>query len=325
MKTSREFCVQGKAIVASELKAVAALEQNLDQHFNDACELIMNCQGHVIVVGMGKSGHIGRKIAATLASTGTPAFFMHPAEASHGDLGMVSAKDLVIALSFSGGTVEVLNLLPYLDQFKVPLITISRKGSALAQAAQVNLDIGYVVEACPLALAPTSSTTVSLVLGDALAIAVSAARGLTKESFSVFHPGGLLGKRLLLRVKDIMHHGSQLPIVTEDAALNDALIEITSKRLGMTTVVNQQGQLTGIFTDGDLRRALQSKVNIHQALIKDIMTQSCKTTSVDLLAAAALELMETHKITSLVVTDEQHKPVGIVHIHDLLNLGLTNP
>ncbi|HYF97415.1 MAG TPA: KpsF/GutQ family sugar-phosphate isomerase, partial [Coxiellaceae bacterium] len=262
-------------------------------------------------------------IAATLASTGTPAFFMHPAEASHGDLGMITPKDVIIAISFSGGTVEVLNLLPYLDRTKVPLITLSRAGSALAQAAQVNLDIGFAVEACPLDLAPTSSTTVSLVVGDALAISVSSARGLTKENFSLFHPGGLLGKRLLLRVQDIMHQGQQLPKVLETATLNEALIEMTSKRLGMTTVVDKDGKLTGIFTDGDLRRALQNKIDVHQVSIKEVMTASSKTIAPDMLAAAALELMETHKITALIVVDNNSKPLGVLHIHDLLQLGLT--
>jgi arabinose-5-phosphate isomerase len=323
MTSSISFCIQGKEIIAAEAAAVLALEKNLGDDFNKACELILACEGHVIVVGMGKSGHIARKIAATLASTGTPAFFMHPGEASHGDLGMITAKDVIIAISFSGGTVEVLNVLPYLDRIQVPLISISRAGSALALAANINLDVGFVVEACPLALAPTSSTTVSLVLGDALAISVSTARGLTKENFSLFHPGGLLGKRLLLRVKDIMHSGARLPKVHEDVTLDEALIEITSKRLGMTTIVNEQGQLSGIFTDGDLRRALQNKTDIHQANIKDIMTIRCKTISSDLLAVAALDLMETHKITSLVILDEKSKPEGIIHIHDLLQLGLT--
>ena len=323
MTSSISFCIQGKEIIAAEAAAVLALEKNLGDDFNKACELILACEGHVIVVGMGKSGHIARKIAATLASTGTPAFFMHPAEAGHGDLGMITPKDLIIAISFSGGTVEVLNILPYLDRIQVPLISISRAGSALALAANINLDVGFVIEACPLALAPTSSTTVSLVLGDALAISVSTARGLTKENFSLFHPGGLLGKRLLLRVKDIMHSGTRLPKVHENVTLDEVLIEITTKRLGMTTIVNQQGQLSGIFTDGDLRRALQNKTDIHQANIKDIMTTHCKTISSDLLAVAALDLMESHKITSLVILDKESKPEGIIHIHDLLQLGLT--
>ncbi len=324
--TESDFLLkQARALISAEAHAALKLLERLDERFAEACRLILNCQGHVILVGMGKSGHIAHKIAATLASTGTPAFFVHPAEAGHGDLGMITAQDLVIALSYSGETLELLNLLPYIDRLKIPLISLSRSGSALAEAAQINLDIGYITEACPLDLAPTSSTTVSLVLGDALAIAVSSARGLSKENFSLFHPGGLLGKRLLLRVKDIMHQGDQLPLVHEAITLDEALIEITRKRLGMACIVDDSGSLKGIYTDGDLRRTLQNKQNVHTVIIKEVMTPGCKTIEADTLAVAALELMEKNKITSLVVVDQQHKPIGVIHMHDLIQLGLYNP
>lgn len=319
------FLKQARTLVSAEAHSVLELLERLDARFAEACELILNCRGHVILVGMGKSGHIAHKIAATLASTGTPAFFVHPGEAGHGDLGMITAQDLIIALSYSGETLELLNLLPYIDRLKIPLISLSRGGSALAEAAQINLDIGYVTEACPLDLAPTSSTTVSLVLGDALAIAVSSARGLSKENFSLFHPGGLLGKRLLLRVKDIMHQGDQLPLVHEAITLDEALVEITRKRLGMACIVDDGGSLKGIYTDGDLRRTLQNKQNVHTVIIKEVMSPGCKTIEPDTLAVAALELMEKHKITSLVVVDQQHKPIGVIHMHDLIQLGLYNP
>lgn len=323
MAINKHFCEDGRSVIQTEARAILELEKRIDQNFEKACELILNCKGHVIVAGMGKSGHIACKIAATLASTGTPAFFVHPGEASHGDLGMITPNDLVIAISYSGETLEILNLLPYLDKKGIGLISLTRPDSSLAHAAKVSLDIGFAIEACPLDLAPTSSTTVSLVLGDALAIAVSTARGLTKENFSHFHPGGLLGKRLLLRVKDIMHQDEQLPKVNETATLNEALIEMTRKRLGMTTVVNSEGILKGIFTDGDLRRTLQSKADIHQVNIKEVMTTHCRNITPEFLAADALELMEKNKITSLVVVDEKEKALGIVHMHDLLQLGLS--
>ncbi len=325
MNHTELFCTQARSVITAEAKAIQELHSQIDSNFAEACELVLNCKGHIILIGMGKSGHIANKIAATLASTGTPSFFVHPAEASHGDLGMITAKDLVIAISYSGETLEVLNTLPYLNQIGVDIISISRAGSSLATASKINLDIGFVVEACPLDLAPTSSTTVTLVLGDAIAIAVSSARGLTRESFSLFHPGGLLGKSLLLRVKDIMHQGEQLPWVDEEATLDQAVVEITQKRLGMTTVINANQTLIGIFTDGDLRRIFQKKQDIHSVKIKEVMTKNCKTVDPELLAIKALELMEQHKITTLVAVDEKKTPVGVIHMHDLLQLGLYNP
>jgi len=323
MQAKHSFIDYGQKLIQTEGEAVMELAKRLDQDFERACELILNCQGHVIVLGMGKSGHVGRKIAATLASTGSPAFFVHPGEASHGDLGMITPRDLLIAISYSGETAEIISLLAPIQAMGVSLISLSRANSTLAQASLVNLDISFAPEACPLDLAPTTSTTLSLVLGDALAISVSSRRGLTKENFSVFHPGGLLGKRLLLQVKDIMHQGTQLPKVSVDTSLDQALVEITSKRLGMTTVVDQSGVLQGIFTDGDLRRSFQKKIDIHQVLIKDLMTTHSKTIEANVLAAFALELMEEHKITVLVVVDFEQKPIGIIHLHDLVQLGLS--
>lgn len=318
-----QFCELGKAVVTTELDAIAMLIERIDQNFSKACELLLACQGRIVVLGMGKSGHIGSKIAATLASTGTPAFFVHPGEANHGDMGMITSKDVVLIISNSGETPELLNIIPIIKRLKIPLITLTgQPKSTLAKIATINLNVSVSKEACPLGLAPTSSTTTTLVMGDALAIALLDTRGFTSADFALFHPGGTLGRRLLLHIDDIMHTGNEIPIVKEDCLLDKALIEITQKSLGMTAVVNHEGALSGIFTDGDLRRVLDASHDIHTTLIANVMTHNCKTTHPKLLAAEAVQIMQEHEITSLLVLDEKRKPVGVIHMHDLLRAGV---
>src|SRR5690554_4318650 len=304
-----------------EREAIEALEGRINGDFTKACEVIMACKGRVVVTGMGKSGHIGNKIAATLASTGTPAFFVHPGEASHGDMGMIQPEDIVIALSNSGETHEVTSLLPLLQRMGTKLISFTgNPNSTLAKAADAHIDSGVKQEACPLNLAPTSSTTCALVMGDTLAVALLEARGFSAEDFAFSHPGGALGRRLLLKVADIMHAGTEIPVVSPDTPVSKALYEITSKGLGMTTV-QENGKLVGIFTDGDLRRAFDKDLDIRQLTIKDIMTIGGKFTSPNLLAAAALKQMEDNKITSLVVK-EGDQVVGVLTMHNLLQAGV---
>ncbi|PXF31730.1 D-arabinose 5-phosphate isomerase [Pokkaliibacter plantistimulans] len=322
MSHPHDFLASAQRTIRIEADAVAALQQQLGEHFNAACQLMLNCTGRVVVIGMGKSGHIGNKIAATLASTGTPSFFVHPAEASHGDMGMITAADVVLALSNSGETPEVLNLIPLLKRLRIPLISMTgNASSSLATAADIHITLSIDEEACPLGLAPTTSTTVALVMGDALAVALLEARGFTAEDFAFSHPGGSLGRRLLLRARDLMHGGEQLPQVSPDTLLRDSLLEITRKGLGLTTVTDESGQLCGIFTDGDLRRALDQRLDLHSLPISDVMTRGCKTINPELLAAEALNLMEQWSITALVVV-EQNKPVGILHMHDLIKAGV---
>ena len=312
-----------KRTIRLELEAVDALLHRIDDSFTQACELIMAIKGRVVVLGMGKSGHVGNKIAATLASTGTPAFFVHPAEASHGDMGMITQNDVVLALSNSGNTAEIVTLLPLIKRLGIPMISITgNPESALARAALVNLDASVPQEACPLNLDPTSSTTVSLVLGDALAIALLEKRGFTAEDFAFSHPGGALGRRLLLKVADIMHGGDSLPKVSRGTSLRDALAEMSRKGLGMTVVLDQDHVLAGIFTDGDLRRALDRSIDVRQATIDDVMTAHGKTIAPDMLAAEALKIMDDHKINALVVIDENDRPIGALHIHDLTRAGV---
>lgn len=309
--------------ITIERDAVSLLIERIDQNFEQACELLLSCKGRVVVTGMGKSGHIGKKIAATLASTGTPAMFVHPAEASHGDLGMITDADVVIALSNSGTSAEILTLLPLFKRLQIPLITITgNPDSILSKTADVNLDVSIEEEACPLDLAPTSSTTVSLVMGDALAIALLEARGFSAEDFAFSHPGGALGRRLLLKVEDVMHSGTQIPKVGPDTTLSQALLEITSKNLGMTTIVDDSNQLLGVFTDGDLRRALDQRIDIHNAQITELMTADCKTATAEMLAAESLAIMDKMKISVLAVVDKNHQVIGAVHLHDLLNAGV---
>ena len=300
--------------IAMERDAVNELIQHIDQSFDQACELMMTCSGRVVVTGMGKSGHIGTKIAATLASTGTPAIFVHPGEASHGDMGMITPNDVVLALSNSGNTAEVVTLLPLLKRMGTPLISMTgNPGSTLSTAANVNLNVSVSEEACPLDLAPTSSTTASLVMGDALAIALLEAKGFSAEDFAFSHPGGALGRRLLLKVEDVMHTGQLIPIVNSGTKLSDALLEVTSKGLGMTTIIDDQQSLLGIFTDGDLRRTLDQSIDIHNTAINDVMTINCKTATANMLAAEALAIMDNGKISVLAVINESNQPIGAVH------------
>jgi len=308
--------------IGMESEAVAALAAGINQDFVRACELLLHVEGRVIVTGMGKSGHIGNKIAATFASTGTPAFFVHPGEASHGDMGMITPRDAVIALSNSGTTPEVVTLLPLLKRMGVRLISMTGKPqSTLAREADVHLNVGVETEACPLDLAPTSSTTAALVMGDALAIALLESRGFTAEDFAFSHPGGALGRKLLLKVDDVMASGEQIPMVPPTATLADALMEITAKGLGMTTIV-EDGQLLGIFTDGDLRRTLETRPDINQIQIKELMSPGGKTVLQGHLAAEAMLIMEQNRISSLVVVDPQEQVRGVVHLLALLNAGI---
>ena len=314
-----KFIALGKAVIETEQMALKELIDRIDDKFVIACDLLLRCEGRIVVTGMGKSGHIGNKIASTLASTGTPAFFVHPGEASHGDLGMITNKDVMMLLSNSGETDEIVALLPVIKRLNTPMISLTGKtNSTLAKIATVNIDISVSKEACPLGLAPTSSTTATLAMGDAISIALLEARGFNKDDFALSHPGGILGRRLLLHVSDIMHADDEIPKVTESALLSDALIEMTQKGLGVTTIVNDNNEILGVFTDGDLRRTLDSKVDINTCLVKDIMTKNGKNIKANSLAASALALMEEHSINALVVVDEQEKLIGILNMHDLL-------
>ncbi|MGW8368671.1 MAG: KpsF/GutQ family sugar-phosphate isomerase [Gammaproteobacteria bacterium] len=313
----------GRRVLAIEADAVSALQERIDDTFVHACQICLDCEGRIVVTGMGKSGHVASKIAATLASTGSPAFFVHPGEASHGDLGMITGRDVVLAISNSGETGEIITILPLIKRLGVPLVTMTgRPESTLAEAADVNLDVSVSEEACPLNLAPTASTTATLAMGDALAVALLQARGFTEEDFARSHPGGSLGRRLLLHMRDLMHTGDQIPVVRPDTPLGEGLLEMTRKGLGLTTVIDDDGIIQGVFTDGDLRRALDSGLDLHKTAMRDVMTPHGKTVSPDILAAEAVRLMETHKITSLLATDESDRLVGVLHIHDLLRAGV---
>ncbi len=313
----------GRAVIELEAEAVAALSARIDEGFARACQLMLACVGRVVVVGMGKSGHIGGKIAATLASTGTPAFFVHPGEASHGDLGMITPPDVVIAISNSGETAEILTILPMIKRMGAKLISLTgNPQSSLARQADVNLNVGVAIEACPLNLAPTSSTTATLVMGDALAVALLKSRGFTPDDFARSHPGGKLGRRLLLYVSDIMHAGDRIPLVTEDASLREALLEMTGKGLGMTGVIAPDGRLRGIYTDGDLRRTLNKGIDVYNAGIAEVMTRNPKTTHADKLAAETVQLMQTYNISGLFVVDENQRVTGALNMQDLLKAGV---
>jgi arabinose-5-phosphate isomerase len=313
-----------RAVIETEAQAVADLGPRIGAAFFHACALMLACRGRIVVIGMGKSGHIGNKIAATLASTGSPAFFVHPGEASHGDLGMITRNDVVLALSNSGETQEILTILPLIKRLGAPLIALTgRPDSTLAQAADAHLDVSVAKEACPLGLAPTSSTTAALAMGDALAVALLESRGFTAEDFALAHPGGSLGRRLLLHVEDIMHTGERIPRVALTASLSEALQEMSRKGLGMTGVVDGDGRLAGIFTDGDLRRVLDhGEVNIRQFTVSEVMTRGCKTIAPRLLAAEALQFMDQYKINALLVVDAQQRIVGALNMHDLLRAGV---
>lgn len=317
------FLRLGIAVIEMEADAVAALAARIGADFVKACQYMFDCQGRIVVLGMGKSGHIGGKIAATLASTGSPAFFVHPGEASHGDLGMITSKDVVLALSNSGETGEINTILPLIKRLGVPLIAMTgNPRSTLAGAADVNLDVNVEKEACPLGLAPTSSTTAALAMGDALAIALLEARGFTMQDFAQSHPGGRLGRRLLMLIKDILHTGDEAPSVHEKAKLGEALVEMTKKGLGMTAVVDDQQRVVGVFTDGDLRRALDRQVDVHNTIIGDVMTRTYKTVKADHLAAEALHIMEENRINALLVIDDDKRLIGALNMHDLLRAGV---
>tara|TARA_R110000868_G_scaffold8205_9_gene42852 strand:+ start:29188 stop:30156 length:969 start_codon:yes stop_codon:yes gene_type:complete len=310
------------AVIDTETQAVANLRDRINDDFIHACELLLQVEGRIVVIGMGKSGHIANKLAATLASTGSPAFFVHPGEASHGDMGMIMDRDVIITISNSGTTPEIVTILPLIKRLGCPIISLTgNPDSVMAKAATVNLDVSVDKEACPLGLAPTASTTATLVMGDALAIALLQARGFTENDFALSHPGGALGKRLLLHVSELMHTDDDLPQVNAGTSLKDSLLEMTNKRLGMTTVLDDKQQLLGIFTDGDIRRALDHNVNINDTIIDDVMSKNSKTITADRLAVDALEMMESNKITSLVVLDDA-KVIGVVHLHDLLKAGV---
>ncbi len=319
----KNFKQLAKNVINIEQQAIAELLQYIDDSFEHACQLMFNCQGRVIVIGMGKSGHIGGKIAATLASTGTPAFFVHPGEASHGDLGMVTKDDVVLTISNSGETSEVLAIIPVIKRIGAKLISMTgNTESTLAKLADTHVCIKVSIEACPLGLAPTSSTTATLVMGDALAVALLNARGFTADDFALSHPGGSLGKRLLLRLSDIMHQGERLPVVNENALIKDALVEMSLKGLGMTAVINDKDKLVGLFTDGDLRRILDLKIDIHHDRIATVMTQSPSVAQADMLAAQALNIMEDKKINGLIIINENQQPIGAMNMHDLLKSGV---
>jgi arabinose-5-phosphate isomerase len=313
----------GRQALAVEIDGLRAQLPRLGVEFARACRICLNCRGRIVVTGMGKSGHIAGKIAATLASTGTPAFFMHPAEASHGDVGMITRDDAVLALSNSGETEEILTIVPAIKRLGVPLIAFTGKpGSVLARIASVHLDIGVPAEACPLNLAPTASTTAALAVGDALAVALLKARGFTGEDFARSHPAGMLGRRLLLHVKDVMRTGDAVPKVAPWAPLAEGLMEVTRKGLGMTAIVDESNRVLGVFTDGDLRRALDRAADLHRTRMDELMTRQAKRVRADTLAAEAVLLMETHRITSLIVVDADDVLVGALNVHDLLRAGV---
>jgi len=319
----QNFKELAKNVINIEQQAIAELVQFIDDSFELACQLMFNCKGRVIVIGMGKSGHIGGKIAATLASTGTPSFFVHPGEASHGDLGMITSNDVVLIISYSGETSEVLAITPVIKRIGAKLISMTgNNDSTLAKLGDTHICIKVSAEACSLGLAPTSSTTATLVMGDALAVALLNARDFTAEDFALSHPGGSLGKLLLLRLSDIMHKDERIPVVSEHAFIKDALVEMSLKGLGMTAVVNTQQQLVGLFTDGDLRRVLDNRVDIHSHSINTVMTHNPRVAQSDMLAAQALKIMEDKKINGLIIVDNDNKPVGAMNMHDLLRSGV---
>ncbi|MCG7498147.1 KpsF/GutQ family sugar-phosphate isomerase [Vibrio sp. Of7-15] len=322
MASNFDFCAAGKEVLDIEISALNQLSRYIDDSFHQACELMMNCQGKVIVMGMGKSGLIGSKIAATFASTGTPSFFVHPGEASHGDLGMIEKGDVVLAISNSGEASEFLALVPVIKRQGIDLISMTGKpNSTMATVSDVHLQITVPKEACPLELAPTSSTTATLVMGDALAMALLEAKGFTADDFALSHPGGALGRKLLMRLADIMHHDEKLPMVTADSLIKDALLEVSQKGLGMTAIVDEEQQVLGIFTDGDLRRLLDNRIDIHTTHIGEVMTHNPTVASPDMLAVEGLNIMESKKINGLLLCDNG-RLVGALNMHDLLKAGV---
>ncbi|MEQ9561748.1 MAG: KpsF/GutQ family sugar-phosphate isomerase [Woeseiaceae bacterium] len=321
--TPGELVALASRVLDIEARALDGIRSRLDDSFAKACELCLETRGRVVVTGMGKSGHVGGKIAATLASTGTPAFFMHPAEASHGDLGMITAQDLLLAVSYSGETQEVITILPLIKRMGARLVSMTgRKESTLARAADAHLDVSVSEEACPLNLAPTASTTATLAMGDALAVALLESRGFTAEDFALSHPSGSLGKKLLLRVEDVMHTGAEVPSVSIQATMSEGLMEMTRKGLGMTGVVDSGGKLVGVFTDGDLRRALDTGIDIRNTRMEAVMHRGGIVSSPDTMAAAAVHTMEQNKITALLVVDSAGNLIGALNVHDLFRAGV---
>jgi len=317
------YTESAKRTITIERDAISDLFERINETFSSACELMTNCKGRVVVTGMGKSGHIARKIAATLASTGTPSFFVHPGEASHGDLGMITNNDVVLAISNSGNTAEIVTILPLIKRMGTPLISMTgNPDSILAKQSNINLDVSITKEACPLGLAPTSSTTVTLVMGDALAVALLESKNFSEQDFAFSHPGGSLGKKLILTVADLMHTGDRIPTVKSGTLLSEGLLEISEKGLGLTAIINKTGKLKGLFTDGDLRRTFDAKLDLLSTTIDDVMTTQCKTITDDILAAEALSIMEQNKITGLLVTNSNQEVIGALHMHDLLRAGV---
>ncbi|GGY94869.1 KpsF/GutQ family sugar-phosphate isomerase [Shewanella fodinae] len=324
MTDANQMRTWGRKVIDIEMQALDNLYQYVDSpEFAEACEMIYRCSGKIIVMGMGKSGHIGNKISATLASTGTPAFFVHPGEASHGDLGVISHNDIVLAISNSGESHEILTLMPVIKRQGIPVISMTgNPESTMAKLAQLHLCIKVPEEACPLGLAPTSSTTATLVMGDAIAIALLQAKGFTKDDFALSHPGGALGRKLLLKVENVMHKDQDIPLVHHDICITDALYEISKKGLGMTAVVDADNKLVGIFTDGDLRRVIDADVNLRTTRIADVMTRNCITVKANILAAEALKVMDDRSINGLIVVDADNRPVGALNMLDMVNAGV---
>lgn len=321
--SDEELVSLARNVLDIESRAVSSLGERLGNEFAAACRICHKTPGRVVVSGMGKSGHVSSKIAATLASTGTPAFFMHPAEASHGDLGMITADDTLLAISYSGETEEILTIIPVVKRMGAKLVSITgNPASTLARESDVHLDVSVAEEACPLNLAPTASTTATLAMGDALAVALLENRGFTAEDFARSHPSGSLGKRLLLRVSDIMHSGEDIPVVTPDVRLRDGLMEMTAKGLGMTAVVDDEFRPVSVFTDGDLRRALDAGADVHKTPMRELVASGCKTITENSLAIEAVNLLEEHRITALPVVDDDGRLVGALNIHDLFRAGI---
>lgn len=315
---------EAKRVFQQEGEAVATIAKKIDKNFVRAVDLLFNCRGRIIITGIGKSGLIGRKISSTFSSTGSPTIFLHPAEAQHGDLGIVTTDDVVIAISYSGNTEELLSLLPYFKRFGIKIIAITgNPRSSLAKNSDVSLDVSIPQEACPFGVIPTTSSTATLVMGDALAICLLKKRNIKQEDFALFHPGGTIGKTLLFRVKELMHTGDEHPVVNQNVSLKDAIYEMTSKGLGMTSVAGDKGKLVGIVTDGDLRRILEREGDVINLPVKKVMTRNPKTINEDTLAAQALMVMEKYSITSLIVVDDKYRPYGTIHLHDILKAGIS--